>query len=159
MIFHNEDKYDTVIKFKLHGLVTGFDIIAPADEYMEIFPMYEVTHQIIWYPQDNIHDNNKKAYQLSQGVEPINHWIMMVDTNSEYGSNITRVNLSALCKMDPTMMTLLIRNKYDNTLYSSDYDSYHQVNTSDDGMDISGSDTYIRKKNHSDPGRSILWLS
>ena len=70
----------------------------------------------------------------------------MVDTNSEYGSNITRVNLSALCTMDPTMMTLLIRNKYDNTLYSSGYDSYHQVNTSDDGMDISGSDTYIRKK-------------
>ena len=105
MIFHNEDKYDTVIKFKLHGLVTGFDIRAPADEYMEIFPMYEVTHQIIWYPQDNIHDNNKKAYQLSQGVEPINNLLMMVDTNYEFGSSITRVNPSVLWKIDPTMVT------------------------------------------------------
>ena len=67
--------------------------------------MYEVTSQILWYPQYPSHANNENSDQLYQGVEPIKHWLMMVDTNCEDGSNRTRVNMSELRKMDPTMVT------------------------------------------------------
>ena len=76
--------------------------------------MYEVTNQILCYPQYTSHAENKKAYKLEQGVEPKNHWLMMVDTNCEYGSNRTRVNLLELWKMDPTMVIKLGRDELDN---------------------------------------------
>ena len=103
--------------------------------------MYEVTNQILCYPQYTSHAENKKAYKLEQGVEPKNHWLMMVDTNCEYGSNRTRVNLLELWKMDPTMVIKLGRDELDNKLYSSGDDSYHIADNSDYGMEIRGSDT------------------
>ena len=125
-------------------MVAGFNIRTPTDEDMEIFIMYEVTSQLLSDPQYIIHANNEKSAQLSQGVGPSKHQLMMIDTNFEYGSNITHINLLVMCKMDPTMMIPLEINELYNTSHSSGDDSYHLVYRSDYDMDISNVDTNIR---------------
>ena len=81
---------------------------------MEIFPIYEVTIQLLWCTQDLIYANNKKTDQLSQGVEPRKYQIIMIDTNCEDVNIRTHVNLSALWTMDPMMATQLRRDELED---------------------------------------------
>ena len=66
------------------------------DEGMKILPMYEVTSQLFWDPNYFSHAKNEKAYQLSQGVEPNKHCLMMVDIDCEDKYIIYCENLSLL---------------------------------------------------------------
>ena len=69
---------------------------------------------------------------------------MMVDNNCKYGINSTRVTVSVLYKMDPTMAKqLIIYELYDKS-YSSGDDSFHIVGSSDYDMGIINSYTDIR---------------
>ena len=77
-------------------------------------------------------------------MEPIKHQLMVVDTNFEYGRNSTRVNLSAMWKMDPMMATLLRRYELDDKSDSSCDNRYHLVDSSDDEIYISNINTDIR---------------
>ena len=112
LVVYNKDTYDTVINFHIHIVSAVFDIITPTDQGMEILPMYELLSQLLLDPQDPRHVKNDKEYQLSHGVEPIKHWIVMVDTNCEYVNSNTSVNLSVLWKMDPTMVAQLGKNEF-----------------------------------------------
>ena len=47
-----------VINLQIHGVAAGLDIRTPTNEDMEILPMYDVTSQFIWDPQDLIHSKN-----------------------------------------------------------------------------------------------------
>ena len=76
---------------------------------MEIFLMYEVTRKILWDPHDYSTTTNDMADQLSQGVEPSKHRIMMLDAKYEDESISTRVNMLVMWTMDQTMATLLGR--------------------------------------------------
>ena len=76
---------------------------------------------------------------------------MMVDTNCEDESNSTCLNVSALWKKYPTMATQLRRYELDDKIDYSGYDSYRIVDRSDDDMDISNIDTYIRIQETSRP--------
>ena len=66
----------------------------------------------------------------------------MVDTNYEDKDISIHVNLSELCKMDPTIPVLLNRDELYNPSDSSDEYSYHLVYSSDNYMDISSGDDY-----------------
>ena len=67
----------------------------------------------------------------------------MVDTNCEYRSSSISVNLSELWTIDPMMPALLEIDELDDTWDSSGDNIYHQVDSSDDDMDISDGDTDI----------------
>ena len=74
-------------------------------------PIYEEIIQLLWDSQDPNHSKDEKLAQLSQGAELINHWIMMVYSNYEYGSIITGVSLLEVGTMELNMVTQLGRDK------------------------------------------------
>ena len=64
---------------------------------------------------------------MLQGLEPINHRIMIVYTKCEDVNSSTRVNMSVLWKMGTTMETQTGRDELDDKSDSSGDDSYHLV--------------------------------